>query len=536
MTNGTSGTDAAVSASSGSILDRIFSHRKAVVAAQMQIPSQRLADLQASYSLHLAPPQISFLDRLRESVYSLSLMAEIKRASPSKGIISLSCCAPAQARKYALAGASVISVLTEPEWFKGSIEDLRAVRQALEGFCNRPAILRKDFIFDEYQILEARLAGADSVLLIVKMLNDTVLTKLYQYSLSLGMEPLVEVNNEAEMKVAINLGAKVIGVNNRNLTSFDVDLGNTSRLVDLVSEQTFVCALSGISSSKDVEAYRSNRVGAVLVGEALMRAADTTLFIRDLLGRPGEAMIRESSSSLLVKVCGTRTVDAARAAMEAGADLIGIILVKGRSRSVTEEVAIEISRAVHEDRQPGLQDDSENMTEWSKSALDFFQYHAKILRFTLPRPLLVGVFQNQPLSYVLDQVRLLKLDVVQLHGSEPVEWACLIPVPVLRSFKPEDPGLGRRGYHALPLLDSAGGGSGKTLDLSKVIDVLDEDDGLHVMLAGGLRPDNVKSVIQAMGKAGSRIVGVDVSSGVEEAGMQSLDKIRAFVKAAKGIR
>ena len=105
-------------------------------------------------------------------------MAEIKRASPSKGVIALESCAPAQAREYANAGASAISVLTEPDWFKGSLEDLRAVRQSLESMQNRPAVLRKDFIFDEYQILEARLAGADTVLLIVKMLSEDKLAKL----------------------------------------------------------------------------------------------------------------------------------------------------------------------------------------------------------------------------------------------------------------------------------------------------------------------------------------------------------------------
>jgi anthranilate synthase/indole-3-glycerol phosphate synthase/phosphoribosylanthranilate isomerase len=155
----------------GNILGKIFAHRKAAVAAQKSIPSQRPSDLLASYELNIAPPQISFVDRLRKSDFLLSLMAEIKRASPSKGVISLDTCAPAQARIYALAGASVISVLTEPEWFKGSIDDLRAVRQALEGMPSRPAVLRKEFIFEEYQILEARLAGADTVLLIVKMLE-----------------------------------------------------------------------------------------------------------------------------------------------------------------------------------------------------------------------------------------------------------------------------------------------------------------------------------------------------------------------------
>jgi anthranilate synthase/indole-3-glycerol phosphate synthase/phosphoribosylanthranilate isomerase len=189
-----------------SILERIYEHRKSAVAAQKQIPSQRPEDLQTAYNLDLAPPLVSFAERVRQSPFKLSLMAEIKRASPSKGVISLDACAPAQARAYALAGASVISVLTEPEWFKGSIDDLRSVRQALIGMPHRPAVLRKEFIFDEYQILEARLAGADTVLLIVKMLDMETLTRLYKYSQSLGMEPLVEVNTVEEMDIAVKLG------------------------------------------------------------------------------------------------------------------------------------------------------------------------------------------------------------------------------------------------------------------------------------------------------------------------------------------
>ena len=126
-----------------SILVKIYNHRRLAVEAQKLVPSQRPTDLQAAYDLNLAPAQISFPQRLRSSRYSLSLMAEVKRASPSKGIIAADACAPAQAREYALAGADVISVLTEPEWFKGSLEDLRMVRQSLEGMKNRPAVLRK---------------------------------------------------------------------------------------------------------------------------------------------------------------------------------------------------------------------------------------------------------------------------------------------------------------------------------------------------------------------------------------------------------
>jgi anthranilate synthase/indole-3-glycerol phosphate synthase/phosphoribosylanthranilate isomerase len=518
-----------------SILHEIYSHRRKAVAAQMAVPSQRLYDLQAAYDLNIAPPQISFLERLKRSPFRLSLMAEIKRASPSKGVISLMSCAPAQARTYALAGASVISVLTEPEWFKGTIDDLRAARQALEGFPDRPAILRKDFVFSEYQILEARLAGADSILLIVKMLEQEVLFRLYGYAQSLGMEPLVEVNNEAETKVAVGMGARIIGVNNRNLTSFEVDLDTTTRLLDHVPDETLICALSGISSSVDVEAYKTKKVSAVLVGEALMRAANPGQFARELLGHPQSGDGGERPRPLLVKICGTRTADAARVAIDAGADFIGIILVEGRARSVSPSAALEISAVVHKGRTHTHTDSNRDKARLL-SAVDFFRYHADRMLSSQDRPLLVGVFQNQSLSFVLAQQRLLNLDVVQLHGSEPLEWASLIPVPVIRSFKPGDPGIGRRGYHMLPLLDSAEGGSGQKLNLIAVISALEKDAGLRAILAGGLNADNVESTIRGLGGAGDRIVGVDVSSGVEKDGVQDADRIRAFVRAAKTAR
>ncbi|KAI9878864.1 MAG: bifunctional tryptophan synthase trp1 [Pleopsidium flavum] len=519
-----------------SILDRIYRHRRAAVAAQKQIPSQRPSDLQATYDLNLSPPQISFPNRLKQSPYTLSLMAEIKRASPSKGVISLSTCAPAQARKYALAGASVISVLTEPEWFKGGIEDLRAVRQSLEGMPNRPVVLRKEFIFEEYQILEARIAGADTVLLIVKMLDQVILSRLYHYSQKLGMEPLVEVNTVDEMEMAVSLGSKVIGVNNRDLTSFKVDLDTTSRLMNMVPKDTTVCALSGISGPKDVEAYKQNGVGAVLVGEALMRAADTVKFIRELLGETDETIRSEMEDELLVKICGTRTPEAAKAAVEAGADMIGVILVEGRRRFVPRQTALEISKVVHatpRHRHPSI---SIPLPQSSSTAIDFF-CHTSSTIFSRPnRAMLVGVFQNQSLSYVLAQQQLLDLDLVQFHGSEPLEWASLIPVPVIRSFKPGEPGIGRKGYHALPLLDSAAGGSGQRLDIASVRQLLEADKSLRIILAGGLNAENVHEAIHQLAESSGRVVAVDVSSGVESEGSQSLDKIRAFIAAAKRSR
>ena len=508
-----------------SILDEIYAHRKAAVAAQKQIPSLRPVDLQAAYNLSISPPQVPFSERLKQSPYPLSLMAEIKRASPSKGVIAEFACAPQQARKYAKAGASVISVLTEPEWFQGSIDDLRTVRQSLEGLPNRPAVLRKEFIFDEYQILEARLAGADTVLLIVKMLPIDLLTKLYHYSRGLGMEPLVEVNTSEEMKIAVDLGAAVIGVNNRNLTNFEVDLGTTSRLMDMVPSTAVVCALSGISGPEDVKAYKKDGVKAILVGEALMRASDTVGFIEELLGGTPDKRPVAKQGPPLVKVCGARTEEAAKAAIEAGADLVGIILVQGRKRTVPENVALEISRMVKSTPRPTTLSPSE-------TSLDYFDHSTSLLRHP-SRALLVGVFLDQPLSYILQQQQRLELDAVQLHGSEPLEWASLIPVPVIRKFAPGEPGISRRSYHVLPLLDSGAGGSGQSLEKSDVQDALDSDEGLRVILAGGLDDRNVASKLKAFGESGFKVVGVDVSSGVESDGSQDLGKIRSFVNAVK---
>ncbi|KKZ65361.1 anthranilate synthase component 2 [[Emmonsia] crescens] len=515
-----------------SILDKIYAHREIAVDRQMAIPSQRPEDLQAAYDLGISPPQISFPNRLRQTPFSLSLMAEIKRASPSKGLISSSTCAPAQARKYAMAGASVISVLTEPEWFKGSIEDLRAVRQSLEGLPNRPAVLRKEFIFNEYQILEARLAGADTVLLIVKMLDNARLRRLYQYSQQLGMEPLVEVNTVEEMKVAVSLGAQVIGVNNRDLRSFEVDLGTTSRLMDQVPDSTIVCALSGISGPNDVEAYSTEGVKAILVGEALMRAENTALFVSQLLGGGEPPAASIPKRPLLVKICGTRTPEAARTAIESGADLIGIIMAKGRTRTVSDETALEISQVVKSTPRPTSSASETHKYINDTSSDGYFEYSSQLLCHP-GRALLVGVFLNQPLSYIISQQQKLGLDIVQLHGSEPIEWASLIPVPVIKKFSPGEPGLSRPAYHSLPLLDSGAGGSGEKLDIASVQDCLGKSDNLRVILAGGLDHLNVIDTLRQLGRYGESVVGVDVSSGVESNGSQDLEKIKAFVKTAK---
>ena len=519
---------------SETILKRIFRHRKIAVDEQKQNSFSTPSIYQTYLSLGLAPPQISFPERLRKSPYNLSLMAEIKRASPSKGVIAGDACAPVQARDYALAGASVISVLTEPEWFKGSIDDLKAVRKVLEGMYNRPAVLRKEFVFDNYQILEARLAGADTVLLIVKMLDFDLLRDLYNYSKSLDMEPLVEVNTPEEMKVALSLGAKVIGVNNRNLENFDVDLDTTTRLMQDIPSDTVVCALSGINGPQDVEAYRRAGVGAVLVGEALMRAPNTKGFVKNLLGDSG--IPKPPEKDILVKICGTRDAAIAKSAIEAGADMVGIILVENRKRLISHSTALDISHVVHQTSKPPLlanqhPPQSPQSPPSEASAIEFFDTSTTSFLHHPNRALLVGVFQNQPLAYILQATKSLKLDIVQLHGSEPIEWASQLPVPVIRRFDPSDvANMCVKGYHALPLVDSSAGGTGEKVDLGNLGEE-GKDGGLRFILAGGLDPGNVGEIVGSMRQKG--LVAVDVSSGVETDGQQDVTKIREFIRNAK---
>lgn len=292
MTGGTWETAGATEPKSN-ILSTIYAKRKEDYEAIERIPGRQFENLEKSIELGLAPPLINFYERLvaTKKKNENIVLSEFKRASPSKGNINISAHPATQALTYAENGCSAISVLTEPNWFKGSLEDLALIRKVVEngkgnGYL-RPAILRKEFVFCKYQILEARLAGADSVLLIVKMLADNeLLQELYEYSWSLGMVPLVEVNDSAELKDALKLTHNgkqneplVIGVNNRNLTTFDVDLNTTSNLVEDAKNSdrngdVLVLALSGISSVKDVAKYKKENIDGFLIGESLMRAEE----------------------------------------------------------------------------------------------------------------------------------------------------------------------------------------------------------------------------------------------------------------------
>ncbi|KAF9228338.1 hypothetical protein BS17DRAFT_692939 [Gyrodon lividus] len=551
------------------ILEKIYAQRIKDVHRAKSTPGS--GDLNILLSLHLAPPLVPLLPRLKAK--NPALLAEIKRASPSKGDIALNANAAQQALTYALSGASVISVLTEPTWFKGSLLDMRLARQAIDHLPNRPAILRKDFILDEYQIAEARLHGADTVLLIVAMLPADRLRQLYTYSLSLGMEPLVEVNNAAEMGIALELGAKVIGVNNRNLHDFHVDMGTTSRLVDMVrSHDVVLCALSGISSPDDVRQYAAQGVAAVLVGEALMRAQDTKAFIHELLDwpLPEHSNHTHAAPPPLVKICGIRTVEEAHAAAQSGADMLGLMFVPASKRFISLDTARKISSSIRSlrsavpstgsaDPSPGDSSVSTSTSGGTVAVNDtWFSSHAHRLSKTLTvhRPLLVGVFQNQTLSDILEATTAAQLDLVQLHGTEPLEWSKHIPVPVVRAFHvdPNTEGGGvrditRPGLHQFVLLDSQrtsdglSGGSGKVVDWDLAREVVmagepgagkgtqsSSGQPMPIVLAGGLTPANVREAVDRV-----RPWAVDVSGGVETRDGKSKDaaKVDAFIMAVK---
>lgn len=208
----------------------------------------------------------------------ISLIAEMKRASPSRGPIRPGAGVTEIVRAYQEAGARAVSVLTEPEWFGGSLDDLVEAR----GACDLP-LLRKDFVVDEYQLLEARAAGADAVLLIVAALEPDRLAALIHAASGLGMDALVEVHDEDEVSVAVDAGAEVIGVNNRDLHSLEVDPETTYRLLEDVPAGTVVVAESGITDREHVRELERSGVDAILVGEALMRADDPRDAVRGLL-------------------------------------------------------------------------------------------------------------------------------------------------------------------------------------------------------------------------------------------------------------
>ncbi len=257
------------------ILDRILARKTEEVAAHKAVIPLAQIEAQAAQA---APPRGFEAALNRETV---ALIAEVKHASPSKGVLIDPFDPVAIASAYESNGAACISVLTDEPFFGGQLDHLTAVRENVAV-----PVLRKDFIFDPYQIYEGRAAGADAMLLIVAALADAQLAELHALILDLGMSALVEVHNEAELERAKRVCATLIGVNNRDLKTFHEDLGTTERLAALLPDHATLVAESAIRSPEDVDRMGACGARAVLVGEGLVRSKDIGAQVRAFCGHP----------------------------------------------------------------------------------------------------------------------------------------------------------------------------------------------------------------------------------------------------------
>jgi indole-3-glycerol phosphate synthase len=257
------------------ILDKIVATKRGEIErAKSALPEPELRE-----RLRDAPPVRDFFTPLAAEG-PIKLIAEVKRASPSAGVIREDFDPVAIARTYESHGATCISVLTDESYFQGRIEYLNQIRAAVEL-----PVLRKDFILDSYQLIEARVAGADAVLLIAECLDDCNLRKLFNETCELGMTPLVELYQPENLQRVFDAGATLIGVNNRDLHTFTVDLEHTIRMRERVPDQCVLVGESGIKTHDDVRRLETAGVDAILVGESLMREPDIGAAVDRLLGR-----------------------------------------------------------------------------------------------------------------------------------------------------------------------------------------------------------------------------------------------------------
>jgi len=254
------------------ILDEIVAHKRTELAARKR--EQPLAELKSR--LNDAPKPRGFADALSQP--GLSVIAEVKRKSPAKGVLNQSVDPGEQASLYADAGARAVSVLTDQRYFDGTNADLEGVRSRVEL-----PLLRKDFTIDEYHVYEARAIGADAILLIVRAIEQGELTDFQALAHELGMDVLVEVHNEGELERALAAGTQIVGINNRDLGTMQVDVATTRRLRPLVPSGVTVISESGIRSPEDVRAVTAAGIDGILVCEALMSAGDPGATLRAFL-------------------------------------------------------------------------------------------------------------------------------------------------------------------------------------------------------------------------------------------------------------
>ena len=473
------------------ILDKIIEATKIRVAQEKQVESPEAVKAAA-----LALPSdtgFPFEAALRQQDFNF--ICEVKKASPSKGIIAEHFPYLDIAKEYEVAGAAAISVLTEPDFFKGDKKYLQEIASTV-----KIPVLRKDFIIDEYQIYQAKVWGASAILLICACLDVPTLTKFRELADSLGLSSLVEAHDEQEVQMAIDCGARIIGVNNRNLKDFTVDVQNSVRLRNLVQDDVIFVSESGLETPEDIQVLRDNNIGVALMGETFMRSPNKVEKLAYLYG--------PTYYTPKVKMCGISKVETIPAVVEAKPDYMGLVFAPSKRQVTVEQAKILIE-------------------ELHKQCIN--HYDTKVVKT-------VGVFVNETLDNLVRIADTANLDAVQLHGDEDEAFIQSLKertnVEIWKAVQI------RSAADVEKWIDSSAdillfdayhkderGGTGEVFDWSS-LDAFERP----FMLAGGIDSTNVARAIRTV-----RSYGIDISSGIETNGVKDDEKITAFTKIVKSI-
>jgi len=480
------------------ILDKIVEATKVRVAQEKEVETPEAVKTAA-----LALPAdtgFPFEAALRQQDFNF--ICEVKKASPSKGIIAEHFPYLDIAKEYEVAGAAAISVLTEPDFFKGDKKYLQEIASTV-----KIPVLRKDFIIDEYQIYQAKVWGASAILLICACLDVPMLTKFRELADSLGLSSLVEAHDEHEVQMAIDCGARIIGVNNRNLKDFTVDVQNSVRLRNLVQDDVIFVSESGLETPEDIQVLRDNNIGVALMGETFMRSPNKVEKLAYLYG--------PTYYTPKVKMCGISKVETIPAVVEAKPDYMGLVFAPSK-RQVTVDQAKTLVEELHK--------------QYTK------RYNNGAEQSNNDEIKTVGVFVNETLDNLVSIATETNLDVVQLHGDEDEAFIQSIKersnVEVWKAVQI------RNAADAEAWIDSSAdmllfdayhkderGGTGEVFDWS----CLDEFER-PFMLAGGIDSTNVARAIRTV-----RPYGIDISSGIETKGVKDDEKIKAFTNIVRTI-
>lgn len=452
----------------------------------------------------------------------MSFICEVKKASPSKGIIAPDFPYLRIAQDYEAAGASALSCLTEPYWFKGSNEYLRTIADNISI-----PILRKDFTIDERMIYEAKVLGASAVLLICSLLSTSQLREYLDLAHKLGLSALVEAHSAKEIEQAKQAGARIIGVNNRNLATFEVDPENSLRLREIAGDEVIFVSESGIKTRSDVAALEAAGVDAVLIGESLMRSKDKSAKLDELRGKKEEPSPTKSIATFnnnphkLVRLRESKADSTLRQAelhrRFAQKDIPCQFKACGMSRA--EDIAA--VNKVHPDMCGFIIEvPTSTRTIDAKKASD-------LIAGLDPSIFAVGVFVDAPLERITTLIDTGIFDAIQLHGHESDSYLSALKeksnIPLIQAFRVKDEHDLERAQNSkadMVLLDS-GAGSGKRFDWSLVKDIT-----RPFILAGGLNPQNVAQALSCL-----HPWGVDMSSGLETEKHKDPLKLKAAKKA-----